>query len=184
MPSLNMRKRAFQNRVHVAQQAFLSGKVGSRAFDTCFEMYDGAYVVTALMRRAEADPLLMAEILAYFGETDPHGLAWSKTAAGFRNIRTHNLGNAAAVAQIEAEWVNVHIFIPQLLAQQDSAAQRFEIVREEGELRHSEAFYAPSLRAVCNAIKSWHSRTILGQPFLSLIAQVFVLTPDGERVPV
>ena len=119
MPSLNMRKRAFQNRVLFAQQALITGDVDSRAFDACFEMYDGTFVVTALMRRAEADPALMAGILRYFGAADASTLAWTKTAAKFQNLRTLNLGNAAAVAQIEAEWENVYIAIPQMLARQE-----------------------------------------------------------------
>ena len=44
---------AFHERVNHAYRCILSGSTDSRRFDTCFEMYDGAAVAVALMRRAE-----------------------------------------------------------------------------------------------------------------------------------
>lgn len=49
LPSINERKRDFRERVRYASAAFMR-REDSRKFDNCFEMYDGSYVVTALMR--------------------------------------------------------------------------------------------------------------------------------------
>lgn len=46
----------FAGRVNLAALYISEGRNSSRSFDTCFEMYDGAAVGLALMRRAEKNP--------------------------------------------------------------------------------------------------------------------------------
>lgn len=58
-----MRERAinFRRRVEFARDAILHGDIESREFDTCFEMYDGQFVVAALLRLAEPQLLQAIE---------------------------------------------------------------------------------------------------------------------------
>lgn len=53
---------AFEQRVKYAAQCIMVGRTHTRHFDTCFEMNDGDYVVSALIRRAENNPALMDRI--------------------------------------------------------------------------------------------------------------------------
>lgn len=182
MPTLEQRKQAYRNRVQYAHQALLR-KEDSRKFDNCFEMHDGAFVVVALMRRAETDPELRAAICAEFGRPWPQ-VPWHKTVEANRHLSNASLAAAAAHTQIEEEWKTANIFLPQLSAINDDDNQRFEIIRREGPVELVESFYAPSLRAVTKAVQSWTDRTVMGQPFLSMLAQVSVRTPDGELISV
>lgn len=63
----------FRARVAYAVRAIARGGEDSRAFDSCFEMYDGAAVVCAIMReRPDLAPFTLS----------PAGLAnWQETAA-------------------------------------------------------------------------------------------------------
>ena len=47
---------AFAARVKLAAAYISAGRRTTRTFDTCFEMYDGGIVATALLRRAEKTP--------------------------------------------------------------------------------------------------------------------------------
>lgn len=61
---------AFRNRVEFAAAHISAGRGDSRAFDTCFEMYDGDAVAAALIRRIDANPnsMLARNIFRYIGE--------------------------------------------------------------------------------------------------------------------
>ena len=79
----------FKGRVNYAAQCLVNG-TRSRAFDSCFEMFDGALVVTALVRRAERNARLAAHILPQ----------WKETAAKYSAIETQSLDGAAALIRI------------------------------------------------------------------------------------
>jgi cystathionine beta-lyase family protein involved in aluminum resistance len=57
---------AFSTRVNYAAQCIRKGSTGGRSFDTCFEMYDGEFVVTMLVRKAERNPTFAAAMLKYW----------------------------------------------------------------------------------------------------------------------
>ena len=48
---------SFNQRVDYAERGMQIAE-DSRTFDACFEVYDGVFVVTALMRRAKHNPQL------------------------------------------------------------------------------------------------------------------------------
>lgn len=78
--------RSFNDRVDYARRALLEGRNrDNRLFDHCFEMYDGALVVTALMRQAvRCEPRLMAAIER---SLTADGLAqWTATAKSYRHL--------------------------------------------------------------------------------------------------
>lgn len=179
MPSMKSRMAAFRNRVNYAEQAFLRHE-DSRELDNCFEMYDGEFVVVALMRRAARNPDLMAALRAEFSQVSPSEWSWLRTVEKHKRIPDHKLPEMAAQAQIEAEWHSVNIFMPQLIARNEEGAQPFEVVRREGPAELKETLWGPSLRAVCHQVRSWHARTVMGSPFLSLLAEIQIRTPDGE----
>jgi hypothetical protein len=88
-----MAERSFLGRVNYAHEALLKRK-HIRAFDDCFENYDGSYVVASLMRRAAHSPELMAAIEAHGEAMAEH---WRKTAAQLAHLRNHDaLARAAA----------------------------------------------------------------------------------------
>lgn len=89
---MSNRARSFNERVSYARQAFLRNE-DSRAFDDCFEMNDGEYVVSALMRMSEEDVELKAAIE---NDLNAHGLAlWRETAKSLAHVPTHDLSKKA-----------------------------------------------------------------------------------------
>ena len=48
-----------KGRVDHAIQCIMHGRTNQRDFDACFEMYDGDEVVSAIIRRAEKNPVIM-----------------------------------------------------------------------------------------------------------------------------
>lgn len=90
--------RSFMDRCRYAREALLRGE-DSRAADNCFEMYDGAMVVTMLMRWAQRDPALARAIVA---EGPNLVEAWKKTAAAHGRLRTED-DIVRAAAAIRAE---------------------------------------------------------------------------------
>lgn len=102
---------AFGERVRLAAAYITSRRPTTRAFDTCFEMYDGDAVGVALLRRAEADPTgpLAVNLWQYLGEKSVRAAAarlahvpTAKLAAEARRLRHE--GHAERDAQIEAMW--------------------------------------------------------------------------------
>jgi len=64
MPALN-RPENYAGRVNYAAAVISAGRQTSRAFDGCFENSDGEAVVAALVRRAEKNPRLAANLWRY-----------------------------------------------------------------------------------------------------------------------
>lgn len=58
----------FAGRVNYAAKVISSGRPTSRAFDNCFENYDGDEVAAALVRRAEKNPRLAANLFRYINQ--------------------------------------------------------------------------------------------------------------------
>lgn len=84
----------FSGRVNYAAQCFMRQIRSSRHFDTCFEMYDGTAVVTALVRRSEKNEKLRAAIASQWGGEFPQ--KWLDTAATYKEIPTRGLSKLAA----------------------------------------------------------------------------------------
>lgn len=71
---------AFPARVNYAAQCLMRG-TRSRRFDTCFEMFDGSAVVTALVRRARNNPRLAAAMAEGWSDLrDGLPAQWVETA--------------------------------------------------------------------------------------------------------
>lgn len=180
MATMKSRMAGFHRRVNYAHAAFLR-KEDSREFDNCFEMHDGALVVTALMRRAEHDPDLKAAILRDFPcASGWEGLTWFKTAQNHAMIKTENLAKMAAQVQIEAEWVWVNIRFPQLNKAQKYKVDTFVVTRREGGNVREERLLAENARDAVQSVRSWSARTVEGVPYLSLLAEITVRDPDGQ----
>ncbi|SDQ36190.1 hypothetical protein [Pseudovibrio sp. Tun.PSC04-5.I4] len=91
---------SFNQRVRYARLAFLRNE-DSRAFDNCFEMYDGAFVVAALMRLSETDSELKQAMQKDFSK---FGLAqWQQTTASLAHIPTEKLSSKAAAYRRQVE---------------------------------------------------------------------------------
>ena len=96
----------FSGRVSYAAHCFKTtmGTPQSRAFDTCFEMWDGDAVVTALVRRCETDPALKAAIARGWRTTAPElPTQWLETAARYADVPTKDLGKIAAQLRAKAK---------------------------------------------------------------------------------
>lgn len=91
---------AFAERVNFAASYIRAGRNSTRRFDTCFEMYDGDAVVTALIRRAKADPAgkLAANLFRYVGKE--RALA---TAQRLAHVKTCDLKHEAAKMRHDAK---------------------------------------------------------------------------------
>lgn len=89
------RAEAFKARVDYATFCFLLDDIDSRAFDTCFEMWDGDAVVTALVRRAAFHPPLHCAIAKHWwGGEFPQ--SWRDTAAKYAHVPDERLPRLAA----------------------------------------------------------------------------------------
>lgn len=183
MPSMKSRMAAYRKRVDYAHTAFLRGE-DSRDFDNCFEMYDGEFVVVALMRRAQKDPVLMAAIRADFSQTCVENWSWIKTQEKYKRIPDSKLAELAAQKQIEAEWFNANVHFPQLAMANEQGVQPFRLTRKEGPYEIAETLYGYSVRAIVALVRSWTTRTVLGAPFLSMLAEITIQTQDGEIYPI
>jgi len=89
---------SYQARVNYAALCIMRG-TRSRAFDSCFEMFDGDAVVTALVRRASKNPKLHDAIARDWGGVFP--ALWEDTARKYEATPTRQL--AALAAQLRAE---------------------------------------------------------------------------------
>ena len=94
---------AFRERVSYAATCFLRG-THSRARDTCFEMYDGDAVVTALVRRARNNDSLRNAIAKGWGDLK-EGLpvSWVTTAEKYAAIPDRELDILAARLREESK---------------------------------------------------------------------------------
>jgi hypothetical protein len=85
----------FPARVDLAGRCIIIGQgIGSRAYDNCFEMGDGAFVVAALDRMAASDPALRAGIAREWRSPEAQA-GWARTVASLAHIPTARLGRAA-----------------------------------------------------------------------------------------
>jgi hypothetical protein len=99
---------SYPARVEYAAAAIMRGE-DSRALDDCFEMYDGAFVVAALMRRAATDEALRVMIARMFSSFSWDEMPWHKTARGVAHIPDNQLGAEAAKerARQKASWDSI-----------------------------------------------------------------------------
>lgn len=65
----------FAGRVNYAATVIMRKGASSRSFDTCFEMYDGAAVAAALVRRAERNARLAENLPRYLCGTTAQEVA-------------------------------------------------------------------------------------------------------------
>lgn len=84
----------FMVRVNFAAATITRGGAHTRRFDTCFEMYDGDLVVTALVRRADKNPNLRDAITRQWRGTFPQ--SWLDSAAKYASVPTRELKREAA----------------------------------------------------------------------------------------
>ncbi len=84
---------AFLARVNFAEKCFRDHLTHTRAMDTCFEMYDGAAVVVALVRRARLDSALYAAIASDWSDRFP--AEWLDIETKYSHIPTERLANLA-----------------------------------------------------------------------------------------
>ena len=91
---------AFQERVNFAANYIANRRTPTRRFDPCFEMYDGDVVVTALVRRADADPAgrLASNLSEYFREDKIR-----EKAQHFAGVPTKRLKHEAAKIRAKAK---------------------------------------------------------------------------------
>lgn len=97
----------FHGRVNYAIACFRRGRQATRnrGFDDCFEMYDGDLVVTAIVRRAQADAELYEAIgrawVGYDDEDPKFPKDWLATAEKYSNVT--NLAGAAREMRARAK---------------------------------------------------------------------------------
>jgi hypothetical protein len=84
---------AFLARVNFAEKCFRNHQTHTRAMDTCFEMYDGAAVVVALVRRARLDGALYAAIASDWSDGFP--AEWLDIETKYSHIPNERLVNLA-----------------------------------------------------------------------------------------
>lgn len=179
MTTMNTRMARFRRRVETAHSMYLTGQTEGRAFDNCFENYDGAIVVTALMRRASNDERLYRAIRRDFSGMSDSEWTWPRTANKYAHVKTHRLPSLAAQIQVEGEWMGIEFLRQMEIAKMPDAAV-YGVTRTEGSNSYTQNVWGTSLRHVCQIIEGWNNRTIEGQPFLSLLASIVITPPDGE----
>lgn len=84
----------FAGRVNYAARVIIEGRTPTRAFCDCFENDDGDAVAAALVRRAERNPRLAANLWRY--------LSKDSAAAAARDLAGKNLAKEAAAARARA----------------------------------------------------------------------------------
>jgi hypothetical protein len=92
-----------KGRVNYAIQCIQRGSTDGRAFDACFEMFDGDEVVTAIIRRAEKNPRIMSALEHW---SKPQIEEWKRTALRLRDLTDFQLQleSAARIAVYETEF--------------------------------------------------------------------------------
>jgi len=183
MTTLQARMKDYQRRVDLAENLLLQKSAGNqcgRELDNCFEQYDGEFVVTALIRRAEKSDELTNALKK---DLTPRGWEkWNRIAAKNRHVSDDGLAKIAATIQREAEWNSVHIFIPQLEKANDPQCRPFKICRTSADETLTETFHARNLREVTQEIlKNWQERTVQGAPYVDMLTTITITTPDGEQ---
>lgn len=107
----------YQGRVSLAALYISTGRDTTRSFDTCFEMYDGDAVATALFRRALADPDSdLARNLPRYLNLE------SVTKTAMDNAHRKNLAGWARELRAEGERQRAAMFAKMRADQEASAA--------------------------------------------------------------
>ena len=96
-----MRADNFQQRVNLAASYITRGIRNSRTLDSCFEMYDGDFVVAVLVRRAMKNPKLHAAIAREWNGEFPQ--QWIETANKYSHLKTRQIPFAAAEQRAKSE---------------------------------------------------------------------------------
>lgn len=111
----------FHGRVNLAALYISQGRETTRTFDTCFEMYDGDAVATALFRRALANPGgdLDRNLPRYLGME-------TVTATAMDNARRKNLAAWARELRAEGERSSA-AFFAEIDARREARAYREEL---------------------------------------------------------
>jgi hypothetical protein len=90
----------FAGRVNFAAFIITQGRRTTRSFDTCFEMSDGDAVAAALVRRAQTNERLAANLFRYIGEKSAteaaKRLEGQKLATAARAMRAESKAKFAA----------------------------------------------------------------------------------------
>lgn len=114
----------FIRRVNYVERCFLNHTTNSRAFDDCFEQYDGAAVVTALVRRAQTDPTLYAAIAKDWREGFP--TSWIETEAQYASWPTEDLPRLAhELRTTQGQGASQQRLVPRNLTQSTDTATPF-----------------------------------------------------------
>lgn len=95
----------FAGRVNYAAQVISAGRNTSRAFDNCFENDDGDEVAAALMRRAEKNERLAANLFRYISrETATEAYERLRGVNLAESARQTRARRRAAFAEQMARW--------------------------------------------------------------------------------
>jgi hypothetical protein len=98
---------AFSARVEHAIHCLVHDQMESRDNDTCYEMFDGDAVVTAILRRAATNPRLRASFAKHWRDTrDGLPVAWIETAEKYAHIPTEQLPELAREMRDRAGTIN------------------------------------------------------------------------------
>lgn len=95
----------FSARVNLASRVISKKGRSTRAFEACFEMYDGDEVAVAVYRRSKKNPRLNKNIWDYLSRKSIAPVAFK-----MRNVKTRDLSKAAKatrerrVAEMKAYW--------------------------------------------------------------------------------
>lgn len=93
----------FPARVRLAAECIRTGDgIDSRAFDNCFEMYDGSVVVAALEHMAQRDPALRRGIDREWKSAEGKA-CWQRAVAKYANVPETRLHIAAAQVRAAAQ---------------------------------------------------------------------------------
>ena len=107
------KENAFLARVNYAEKCFRNRQTNTRAMDTCFEMYDGAAVVVALVRRALLDRVLYAAVASDWSDRFP--AEWLDLETKYSDIPTERLANLARELRAAAkarDWAQLSLLAP------------------------------------------------------------------------
>jgi hypothetical protein len=80
----------FNTRVNYAISCMKTKRTGTRSFDNCFEMWDGDFVVTAILRRALKNPKFEIVLKNYL-RTIELWEDWEQTAKRFETLSNKEL---------------------------------------------------------------------------------------------
>ena len=96
-----------KGRVDHAIQCIMHGRTNQRDFDACFEMYDGDEVVSAIIRRAEKNPVIMSALERW---SKVQVEEWKRTALRLKDLTDFQLQLQSA-ARIAVESTAMHFYL-------------------------------------------------------------------------